>query len=299
MQFELDEQRYARDRLLTPVIFQDLDGDGRTEVLFTTIGVRPADSVLQVFEESGEPRFAWRYGGTKRFGDTSYAAPWAVMNVIVRRPAGGAPEIWVVVAHVPWFPSALVRLDARGRVTGEFWHPGHIATVALATLGGREVLIAGGANNSSKCGFLAVVDPAASSTGPALRDDYTCRDCPAGRPLRYLLFPRTTVSRELDAQAWVYEINQDAAGRVFVAVEHLGFAAPGQAEPMTAAAYYTLDGRLEPVSAEQSAAYVRSYRELQMGGQLKRPFDKAVDERELWPIREWSGSAFVPLPAPR
>ncbi len=298
MPFELNEKLYATDyRLQPPVLFQDLDGDGRTEVLFKVVGSRPSDSALHVFEENGQPRFTWTYGGTKRFGGTPYPAPWVVRDAIVRhRP--GAVEIWVVIAHAPWFPSALVRLDARGRMTGEFWHAGNLSTVVPARVDGRDVLLAGGANNEFKSAFLAVVDPDTSSTAPALRDYYTCHDCPAAPPLRYVVFPRTATSRELDVQAFTRQTVQDSAGRLFVAVEHLGFLPPGESETLNAQAFYTLDDRLRAESAEVPGDYVRACRKLELDGRLSRPFDQAEHERELWPIREWNGSDFVPLPAP-
>lgn len=299
MPFELYESHYATDpRMRVPVIFQDLDGDGRTEVLFKAIAAEAADSRLLVFEETGTLRFAWGYSGTKRFGDDAFPAPWTIGDAFVRTPAGRAPETWVVVFDVPWFPSALVRLDARGRMTGEFWNPGQITTVAAATVDGREVLLAGGAHNESKCGFLAVVDPEVSSTAPAERAYYTCRDCPSARPLRYLLFPRTAISRELDAQAFAREIRQDSSGRLFVVVEHLGFPAPGEVEILGAPVFYTLDQQLRPVAAEVSGDYPRTSRKLEVMGLLPRPFDQAEHERELWPVREWNGSAFVALPVP-
>jgi hypothetical protein len=299
MPFELAERRYATDpKLNSPVIFQDLDGDGRTEVLFKAIGARAADSALHVFEQNGQPRFSWTYRGTKRFGETPYPAPWAVRDVVLRRRASGPPEIWVLVVHLPWFPSALVRLDARGRMTGEFWHPGNLSTVAPARLGGRDVLLAGGANNEFKSAFLAVVDPDGSSTAPAGRDYYTCRDCPVTPSLRYVLFPRTTISRELDGQAFTREITQDSAGRLFVVVEHLGFPLPGESETMSALAFYMLDDHLRPLSAEVAGDYVQVSRKLERDGRLRRLLDKAAAEHELWPIREWNGSAFAPLPSP-
>ena len=290
-----DERRDGRD----PAHFVDLEGDGRIETVFHAPGRRFEDGGVFVFEEDGTLRFSWSYRGRKRFGDQTYAPPWVVSQVNVRKPAAGRPEIWATIKHAPWFPSAVMRLDAAGNVTGEYWHPGHISEVVPARLDGRDVLLVGAGHNEFRTASLAVVDPAISSTAPATKPDYRCLDCPAAAPQRYFLFPRLLLAREFDAVSAVTHLRIDAVGQVVVSVEHLGVNIDAGSEgPVPAQVYYILDASLRCLSAELGDTYVRTYRSLQAEGRFTRPIDRN-DQSELWPIREWKGSAFVPLPVPR
>ena len=299
--FELNENAYQSqqdNRLKEAVLFADLEGDGRVETLFTAVGMQFSDSVLYVFEEDGRLRFAWKYEGQKRFGDLTCSPPWVVRQTLLRRPAAGGVEIWITIVHAPWFPSALIRLDANGRITGEFWHPGHITRVVPSTLGGRGVLLVGAGTNEFRAGALAVVDPAVSTTAPTLDDKYACRDCPSDRPLRYLVFPRTTISREFDPVAMISWIAVDAVGQTVVTVEQLGVQLSQGTAPLVAETHYVFDKMLAPLSAEFGDTYIRTYRGFEAEGRFTRPL-RRDDQSELWPIREWDGSAFAPLPVPR
>ncbi len=299
--FPLSEREYS-DQPGVPafprVLFTDLEGDGSIETVFCALGGVLADSAVYVFEQDGTMRFGWEYQGQKRFGDVTYSSPWRIAGVVLR-PAGSREEIWVALFHIPWFPSALVRLDAKGKVTGEFWHPGYVTAVVPATIGGREVLVVGASNNDFRSSALAVVDPDVPTTAPALRPDYACADCPGGRPLHYLVFPRTTLARQFDPVGAIQAITVDAAGQMVVAVEQLGVSLTGMATPAQASVHYVFDSNMRPVSAELGETYVRAYRELLAQKRFTAPpnFD---EQSELWPVRKWDGSAFVPLqPPPR
>ncbi|HSK09548.1 MAG TPA: hypothetical protein VK911_08225, partial [Vicinamibacterales bacterium] len=297
--FDLSEKAYAGGRQKHPVLFEDLDGDGRVEVLFTAFGVPFEDHILYCFEADGTQRFAWKYEGVKHFGETTYAAPWALSQVFVDRSRPGGAALWVVIHHAPWFPSALMKLDAHGTITAEFWNDGAIHPVTPSRIGGRDVLLVGGGNNEFRSGFLAVVDPdRPSGSAPALRPDYTCLDCPAGRPVRYIVFPRSAITRETDVVGSVMRIAMDGAGQSTVMVENFGSILPGDADVAGADSYYTFDEKLNPMSAETGEGYRRLHRRLQLDGAFTRPYGEE-DERELWPLREWNGSDFVPLPPPR
>jgi hypothetical protein len=283
---------------LEQVFFHDLEGDGSTEVVLHARAREFADNAIYCFEQDGKPRFAWKYLGERHYGGETYAAPWFISRLLVQPDRRRGAGIWVVIQHVPWFPSALIRLDSKGVVTGEFWNDGHINTLKPFRLGDREVFLVGASTNETRSAVLAVVDQENPwGSAPALTPRYSCLDCPAGEPLRYLVFPRTAVSKEANPVSGITHIRVDKAGQSVLTVEHWGLNRPGEAAPSFAPAHYIFDARLEPRSAEFGQGYLLAHRKLYVEGYLKEPL-RPGDEKELWPVREWDGNGFAPLPVP-
>ncbi len=83
-----------------------------------------------------------------------------------------------------------------------------------------------------------------------------------------------------------------------VSVEQLGVPLTGMEMPAEAKVHYVFDSSLRPVSAEFGESYLRAYRELLAQNRFTAP-PHGEERSEPWPIREWDGSAFVPLPPPQ
>ncbi len=116
----LGEPAYAAQRRapgFPPVAIQDLDGDGRAEVL---IALKPLNQYsergqgLVCFDADGTVRFAVEPAGQVRFGTTTYSGPWLSYQFFLSRAADGTTTIWAVFIHGMEFPSKLVELDAHG-----------------------------------------------------------------------------------------------------------------------------------------------------------------------------------------
>lgn len=89
-------------------------------------------------------------------------------------------------------------LNGKGTLTGEYWHPGHLAHADL-NRDGKELLLAGGMNNAYQSATLVVFDPAnvrgAARETDASAPELGLRDFPPGTELRVVLFPRTCIAR--------------------------------------------------------------------------------------------------------
>lgn len=151
---------------------------------------------LCAFSHRGKLLWEFEPGNVLEFGSGKYGPPWKFRGVSAHL-ANGATRIAVSVAHLAWWPSQLFLLDARGRVRGNFVNSGWIHQAHFVPGPTGTLLLVTGESNSYDGGFLAVLDAekmsAASPERPA--SSYDCKSCPPGRPLRYLVFPRSEVNK--------------------------------------------------------------------------------------------------------
>jgi hypothetical protein len=133
------------------VLIEDIDGDGRREVLFNFIpeNLGQQSGSLMCFEQDGRLRWEHRFGAVKQFGTRSFTANYAgrfVRLVSVE----GRPYLLTVANHHLWYPSRTALLDPKtGGVLEEYWHPGSIRHCVVQDLDNddaSEVLL-GGINN--------------------------------------------------------------------------------------------------------------------------------------------------------
>ena len=110
------------------VLIVDIDGDGRTEVLFNLLPENLADAggSLMCFESDGRLRWEFHYGRPKTFGTRTFEPSYRGRLIRPVRVAG-KPRLLTVANHFLWYPSQVALLDpATGRLIEEYWHPGSI-----------------------------------------------------------------------------------------------------------------------------------------------------------------------------
>jgi hypothetical protein len=171
-------------------------------------------------------------------------------------------------------------------VRQEYWSNGFMEFVAETSWNGRPVVLVGGTDNDFRAASLAVFPPdGVTGATPAVRPAYACRDCPAGGPEAFFLFPTLCAVRP-KGQAYVEEAWVERGDRIRVTVIQGGEAT---------ASYYTLgpDGSL--LSAEISREFQARHALLERQGVLDHPFGP-TDDREMFPVRRWDGHRFVELP---
>jgi hypothetical protein len=273
------------------VVIDDVDGDGRNEVLVMPNAEERENRRLFCFEADGRIRFVHRPSGTRRFGEDEYADPWLAYRAFVTRGSDGARRLWAAFTHNLLFPCVLQELDpGRGSVRQEYWSDGYIEVVREETWAGRRVLLVGGANNDFRAAALAVFRPGlVTGSTPARRPAYGCRNCAPGGPEAVFLFPSLCISRRT-GQAGVYDVWGEKGENLRVAVSQGSATRDGQT-----ASYYTLgpDGTL--LSGEISREFQADHALLERQGILDHGFGTR-DERELLPVLKWDGTGFRPLP---
>ena len=267
-----------------PVLINDIDGDGRNEVLVKANAAERANRRLYCLEADGRTRFVHQPTGTRLFGDDEYAEPWLVSRVFLTRGPGGSRRLWVVSTHNLWFPSVVQELDPQGAVRQEYWSNGFITLVAETSWNGRPVVLVGGTNNDFRAASLAVFPPdSVTGSAPAARPAYACRNCPAGGPGEVFLFPSLCATRR-SGQAGVLEAWVEHGDRIRVTVMQA-----------SGATYYTLGPEGSVLGAEISREFQAQHVLLERQGVLDHPFGP-IDDREMFPVVRWDGRRFVELP---
>jgi hypothetical protein len=261
------------------VTFGDLEGDGTTEVLAALLGE------LYCFEHDGRERFRHTVRRLVRFGDETFGPQFTALGPVVV-PLEGGTSIWAASINA-YFPAVVHKLDARGRVLGEYWMAGHPTVLRELAVGGKRVLAVGGTANESHRATLSILDPEnPTGTAPATVERYRCRDCPASHPLAYLTFPRTELSRAAAERETVQAIAESAGGLRVVLVS-----ASSEAEKRGLCGgdtHYALDSRFRPVGAEFGDTYGLCHAKLRAKGLLDHDLSPR-DEAELYPVPAWYG----------
>ncbi|HSQ79033.1 MAG TPA: VCBS repeat-containing protein [Candidatus Bathyarchaeia archaeon] len=208
--------RSTYDPVWPYVMIQDLNKDGRPEVLFTPKTKSEAkEGRLTVFDDKGAELWHFDGGRALTFGRDRYRAVYRVWGFDVDDYDGdGESEILVVSIQKPDFPCQVVLLDAAGKVEGEYWNAGYLFDAELADvdLDGVKELMLGGVNNEYARGCLAVFKPGRlHGSSPQIANRYRSPELAAGQQSLYILFPTSDVHAARHAEGdpvnyfWAHE----------------------------------------------------------------------------------------------
>jgi hypothetical protein len=287
---------YERPGPTAPAGIEDLDGDGNRETWFIVHPERREDakqSGFFLFDRNGQPRWAYRFEGTVRFGESTYPGPWAAHRLFVteRPEGGGGRAIWAVSRDQTEYPAVLQRLDpASGAPQSAYWSNGYIEALTLTPWKGRPVLLAGAAFNARVAPSVAIIDAAnPNGSTPAEQLKYRCTSCAPGEPLALVVFPKPARFRGYAVSGSVHRIDPGTAP-VFATVT----ATHGGLGGMDIAGVYRLDNDLFPLRADAGDGYLATYEQMVRAGRIT-PVEAGVLDpaRELLPLLHWRDGRFV------
>ena len=281
-----------------PLRIMDINGDGRPELLVAPAFVDATrDSgarELYCFSETG--RLLWRYlpQATVTTPDRQQRGPWHIVALQVVADRGPA-QIWASLGQPDGWAGPLIRLDAAGRATMPFINAGVL--YVLNHMRGRSgsYLLAGGVNNEYDSGMLAVLQddqpPASSPQTPDSR--YNCRECPPGRPLRYMLFPRSEINHVNGApynSALLIALVGDEVRLETMENDEAGGKVSG---------IYRLSADFDVRSAVWSSSYRELHRRYEGESRIRHTFENCTERVGPRTIRVWDaehGWRGVPIP---
>jgi DNA-binding winged helix-turn-helix (wHTH) protein len=182
----------------------DMYGDGQSEVLVATglADPTPAFGPEELFCFSSRGKLLWHYRPEiqMEFNTRDLNGPWRITHMIVV-DEGRSKSIWLAIDHAIWWPSFIVRIAPDGTRAIKFTSSGAIyGLMSLQTRSGVYVL-GGGINNEYRTAAVAVlpVNGAPATSPQADGSEFQCvRGCPAGRPYRYILLPRSEANAASD-----------------------------------------------------------------------------------------------------
>jgi hypothetical protein len=189
---------YNRSPVFPFLIIKDINRDGRAEVLFTAQVENIIDTGAVIcFDHKGRKLWQFEPGREMTYGPEHYSNDyWVQILDLCDLEGDGQQEVIVVADQIPYFPTQVAVLDARGKILGEYWNSGRIVNFATFDLegDGRKKIAFGGKNNEYRKPCLFVLDPKKIEGGsPQFKNRYQCRGLRPGTERCYLLFPQTEV----------------------------------------------------------------------------------------------------------
>lgn len=225
------------------------------------------------FDPTGRVRQTFSFDDRLTFAARAYSPPWSLTDYQVDGD-GEQRRIAVSAHHYDWWPSIVTVLDHRWQRTATFVHAGWVEQ--LRWLPGARLAIAG-FSNLKDGGMIALLDSnAIAGQSPSPQgSEFECSGCAPGRPVRYVVMPRSEVNRvsaapfnRASVMAWT--------GDLVVRTMELPPAADGTPP---ANAIYEFTPQLDLVHASYSDRYWDVHRELERLG-------KITHTRRLCPERE-------------
>lgn len=243
--------------------FGDLDGDGKTELLFIQHAVNRADvgAPLYCFSQDGKVRWQFIAGRSVRNRTETFSNVYFTSRFVVSRTG----KVIVGSSHVHSYPFQIAILDSGGRLLGEYWHSGHLTYLQLADLegDGTEEILAAGVNNAYGQATLVVLDRVdGASQGPP-GSPLQLEDFGPSHEKAVVFFPRSCLTEKFEPynRAVNLTVNDDLIEVQVSQVHH-------EHGPYT---IYQLNRKLEVVGLIVSDSFHNRHKELEAEGKLDHP----------------------------
>jgi hypothetical protein len=257
--------------------FADIDGDGMIETLFVHAPIDFGSEGMTLICFAQDGTIKWQFTPGKAVRDSTpreYFPPYFISNVAIIPMKESTPRILVSSNHYLHNPNQIAMLDATGKVISEYWHSGHLLSVAHADLDGdghEEVLLAG-VNNGYRQGTVVIFD-SRRVTGVSRQPDRQILGMEPGTERAVILLPRTCVSKNA-LYTRVSELRITRERRIVVVV------AEGVSDARNPGGMiYEFDFGLNVVNARPDSHLQEAHRELEAAGELDHPWTEKENQR--------------------
>jgi len=275
----LNLAEYSRDMTTPAAWVEDIDGDGRKELLFCHHYDGGPHGDLICFSDTGREKWRFTPGRSADSFPEDLRPPYVADRLRVFRHKGQV-RILVSSIHHTYFPSQLAMLDNQGKLLREYWHSGHIREFRAVEWPEypAPVIVVAGIANGYKAADLVVLLP--SEFGGASREESPEHQLPGGPPreLARLLFPVSCVTRVS------VPFNQPSSLRVHGPSLEVGINENSGLD-RNPVVLYTFRPDWSLASVGLSSMYESAHSSLQQRGILAHSLDKRRETEELSQIR--------------
>jgi hypothetical protein len=214
------------------------------------------------------------------FGAGVYGAPW-VFTDFREDDTSDSTRVALASHHYTWWPSIVTVLDETFQRRGTFVNAGWIERVHWLS---PDRLLIAGFSNPVDGAVAAILDVNALDGQSPDTDDpqYHCATCGTGRPLRYIVMPRTEVNRASQSRFNRARL-QILPDRILVRTVEM---AVGEAE--YADAVYEFSPALDLLSSSFSVRYWDMHEMLHKEGKLDHDREHCPDRDGPPEIRVWA-----------
>jgi hypothetical protein len=239
--------------------------------------------VLYFFSPRGEPLWQFTSDDTVSFVSGDFKLSWG-FHLARLIEAAGETKVLLDTRQYTWWPSQLLLLNLRGEVEERFVNAGWINSAYLMKSPLGPVVVVGGVSNSHDGAFLAILDANhISGTSPEQAGTpYECRNCPAGRPLKYFVFPRSELN--VVTGSLLYAGNGFPQGDIIPVVKPEVHGDLGQGPPESIYEF-SLDFQLQ--RASYGDHYWEWHRKLEKEGKIKHSREQCPERNGPPRILQW------------
>jgi hypothetical protein len=247
--------------------FGHLGSNKNMDTLFVQRPARLANTQLLCFAENGQMRWEFNAGKPVSDGRLQYPAVYFINSFQVLPASKESPQQIVVSANHGWsYPNQVAVLDPAGRITGEYWHSGHLRAMETVPIGPKDSprIVLAGVDNGRRRATLVLLDSANVHGSSVEEDDsYNLRGFGPGTERAIVWFERSCINEVSE------EFNE--AAEIFLVPGGLQVVVT---ESREGGAYviYILDKDLNVNYVEVSSGFKALHRRLEHAGRLKHPF---------------------------
>jgi len=211
------------------------------------------------------------------FGGAEYAGPWAItdfrVDAVTRRIA-------LAAHHGTWWPSLITLLDERFQRRATFAHAGWLEFLHWVS---PDRLVAAGFSQAQDGGAVLLLDTQAfDGQSPADPDsEFYCRECGAGRAVRYVVMPRSELNRVTGSRFNRARLEMNEQGLTVRTIEMQ----VSDDEAVDALYEFSPDLRLQRASF--SSRYWEQHRALEMQGRIRHTRESCPDRDGPREVHVW------------
>ena len=283
--------RENHETRLPTLLMEDLDGDGRTEVLFSPqTDDEFGEGTLTCFDEEGG--FLWSLPTARelKFGWTTYSPDYRIRGFSLSDLDGdGRYEILVVSDHNDGFPTRFLVVDSEGEVSGDYWNSGRIEDFITEDLDGdgiREIILCG-CNQEFRQACLIVLDASRTNGCSPQSGRFRCQALEPGEERFYIRLPRTDVDLlERENMESVYKLDLLTNRRFSARTRRSGI-------------YFEFDYTFTEPSIRLTSAFEAEHMRASRAGLVRSTLGEEYTEKLLEGILYYDGKDWVTEPARR
>jgi hypothetical protein len=285
------------------IAFQDLLGDGHRELLMLVnpLPRTPAaasdtrmnaviykQSMLYCFSDRG--KLLWSYSPETvklPFAGRVFEGPWRAVAMLFT-PAGQGKTAWVSFVHNTWWPSFVMRIDARGSAKMAYVNSGSISSLAYVRNTSGGYVVATGTNNGYNSATVAILgenDPPSASVQerntPYLFDEW-------GRgPYMAYLLPPSELFRMSGESFHVVMAVEVSGESIQVQTNESKDPIIGAGNGPYLLGFYEFSKDFKLLSASFSDTYWTLHRRLEQEGRIHHTAEKCPDRQIASRVRLW------------
>jgi hypothetical protein len=201
-----------------------------------------------------------------RPGDREASGPW-IFNDMLVLPENGRKSICLAVSDDTWWQSFLVKVSPAGANQIVFVSSGNIRALRRFPTKSGTYILAAWINNEYRQAFLAILqqDGAPATSPQSGGSQYQCtQGCPAGKPYRFIRFPRSELSLASNvAYNIAIRIDERPEG-ITVSTDETGG---------TGGAQYDFSGELQPTQVSWGDNWGQIHRQFERQGLVEHTFE--------------------------